>query len=133
MIVTGVEGQWSIKDMLMHILVWEKRMVQWVHTALRGEVPEMLPPGLTWDDLDVMNQQTYDEYRETPLAQALSEFRQSFAEAVEVVESIPEDDLLDPDRFPWRQGKPLWQIVAANTFWHYKEHDQTIRAWIKNG
>jgi hypothetical protein len=36
-------------------------MVQWVGETLRGEVPETPAPGMTWDDLDRLNEQTYLE------------------------------------------------------------------------
>ena len=45
-----------------------------VGETLRGDVPEMLSPGMTWDDLDQMNEQTYLENRDKPLAEVLSEF-----------------------------------------------------------
>jgi hypothetical protein len=37
---------------------------------------------------------------------------------------------MDPDRFPTRKGSPLWYMVAANTWWHYEEHDEDIKKWL---
>jgi hypothetical protein len=25
----------------------------------------------------------------------------------------------------------MWHMVAANTWWHYKEHGEAIRGWLK--
>ena len=127
----GVVGEWSVKDILAHIAVWEGRMVGWLEQILRGEVPEALAPGQTWDNLDQLNEQTYLENRDRPLEEVLAEFEASFRRAWDGVEAVPEDALLDPDRYPWREGEPVWHIVAANTFWHYPEHGASIRAWLQ--
>ncbi|MFX0145519.1 MAG: ClbS/DfsB family four-helix bundle protein [Candidatus Hodarchaeota archaeon] len=130
MTTPGLESGWSVKDVLAHIQVWETRMIQWLEDSQRGEVPQMLPPGLTWDDLDQMNEETYLQNRDRPLSEILAEFHQSFPKALDTVKSISEEDLLDPDRYEWREGKPLWFIVAANTHWHYDEHDKVIKEWL---
>ncbi|MEJ2706925.1 MAG: ClbS/DfsB family four-helix bundle protein [Anaerolineales bacterium] len=123
---TRVECDWSVKDILAHISVWEQRMIRWLNEAQRGETPVMPAPGMTWDDLDELNAQTFRENRNRSLEDVLQEFNQSFQEALQTVQSIPEDDLIEPDRYEWRKGKPLWFIVGANTFWHYKEHAESI-------
>jgi hypothetical protein len=125
----GVTGTWSVKDLLAHITVWEQRMVGWVAESLRDRVPQQLPSGMTWDDLDQWNEQTYRESRDKPLDQVLTEFDRSYSQALEAVKAAPETELIDPDRFPWREGKPLWHMVAANTCWHYKEHREEIETW----
>ncbi len=129
MTTPSLESGWSVKDVLAHIQVWETRMVSWLEDVQRGEIPQMLPSGMTWDDLDQMNEAIYLEYRDKPLVEVLAEFRQSFPKALELVKSISEEDLINPDRFEWREGKPLWFIVAANTFWHYEEHEKAISEW----
>ena len=131
MLVTGVLDDWTVKDLLAHIAVWEQRMVSWVAQALRGEVPEMLPPGMTWDDLDEWNEETYQKHRLRALEEVLVEFRQSYPQALQAAQGIEEQDLIDADRYPWREGRPLWMMVAANTSWHYKEHEESIRNWLE--
>jgi hypothetical protein len=123
-----VEGPWSVKDILVHLIAWEQRMIYWLGQTLHGEIPER--PS-TEDELDRWNEQTYQENRERPLEDVLINFYRSYGEALSVVETTPEADLVDPARYPWREGVPLWQMVAANTWWHYQEHGESIRAWAK--
>lgn len=130
LIIPGAVWEWSVKDLLVHISVWERRMTHWLEVTLRDEVPEMLPPGLRWDDLDQWNEQTYLEHRDTALENVLLEFKASFDEALATVEATSEEDLIDPHRFAWREGKPLWEMVAANMNWHYEEHEQSISTWL---
>jgi hypothetical protein len=126
----GVEGRWSIKDLIAHLTVWEGRMVKWLKQALRGEVPEQLPSGLSWDDVDDWNQKSYLQHRDRHLDEILAESDRSYREAVRTVEMMPEEALIRPDYYVWRGGRPLWEIVAANTYWHYQEHRQAIRTWL---
>ncbi len=126
----GVESNWSVKDILAHIMAWEKRMVQWLEESLRGEVPERPAPGMSWDDLDRLNEQIYRENRDRALDEVLADFRQSHEESLRVVEAIAEEDLIEPERFEWREGDPIWHMVAGNTWWHYKEHRETISNWL---
>jgi hypothetical protein len=126
----GVEGGWSVKDLLAHLTVWETRMVEWIGQSLRGEVPERPAPGMTWDDLDRLNEETYLLYKDRSLSEALSDFHTTYRRAMEVVSSLQERDLLDPQRFAWRQGAPLWHMVAANTWEHYQEHHAAISHWL---
>ncbi len=131
MITPAVVGDWTVKDLLAHITVWEQRMVHWLEQTIRDEVPEMLPPGMTWDDLDQWNEETYQKHRHRALDEVLSDFELSYHKALSSVQEITEEDLVDPQRFPWREGRPLWIMVAANTSWHYKEHEETITAWLR--
>jgi hypothetical protein len=43
---------------------------------------------------------------------------------------MPEDDLMNPDRFAWSQGEPLWEAIAGDTYEHYHEHIAQIQAWL---
>ena len=131
MLIPGVIEDWTVKDVLAHITIWEQRMISWVAQTTRGEVPEMLPPGMTWDDLDEWNEQTYQKHRFRPLDEVRDDFQLSYAQALHTVHDVGEQELLDPDRFAWREGRPLWVMVAANTSWHYKEHDESIRNWLE--
>ena len=131
MLVPGVIEAWTVKDLLAHITVWERRMIRWLEQTVRDEVPEMLPPGMTWDDLDQWNEQTYQKHRHRDLDEVMTDFELSYPQALNVVQDISEEDLIDPNRYAWRDDRPLWEMVAANTSWHYKEHEETITTWLK--
>jgi len=129
MLIPLEENGWSVKDHVAHIVVWEKRMVEWLNDVERGDVPRQLPPGMTWDDLDRWNEQTFKENSERDLNEVLVDFDHFAKEVTQAVEAIPEDLLMRADSLEWRSGSPLWEMVAANTFWHYPEHRETINNW----
>ena len=126
----GPDG-WTVKDLLAHITIWEQRMVQWTRESLRGYTPERPAPEMTWDDLDRLNQINYEESRDRPLDSVLGEFNRSYLQVLQIVGELTQEDLFDPMRFVWRHSDPMWHMVAANTWWHYREHNDTIRSWIK--
>ena len=126
----GVQGAWSVKDIVAHVTAWEERMVRWLGQAVRGETPVMPAPGTSWEDLDRLNEQTYLASRDLPLAQVLDVFDRMRAEVIGSVEAVPEEDLLAPGRFEWMGGEALWHLVAANTYWHYPAHGSKIQEWL---
>jgi hypothetical protein len=120
-----------VKDILAHIVAWEVNMVCWVEAALAGEVPTDLPADD--DAVDAFNEEMYIGSKNRDLPGILKEFEASYKRALQTAESAPEDALFDPDRFEWREGRPLWMIVAANMVWHYREHEEQLMAHFGEG
>jgi hypothetical protein len=129
----SVENAWSVKDILAHITDWEKRMVQWIEESLQGKTPERPASGMAWNDLDELNEQIYLANKNRPLNEVLADFHDSYQQSLKVIEALAEEDLLDPNRFEWREGNPLWPMVAANTWEHYREHREAIGNWLERG
>ena len=130
MIQPGAEEKLSVKDLLAHITDWEQRMVQWIEESLQGQIPEQPAPGMTWDDLDRLNEQTYLANKDRPLAEIRSDFKASYQQALATVQALSQADLFDPHRFTWREGNALWHMVEVNTWVHYREHRESISRWL---
>jgi hypothetical protein len=131
MIEAGVSGGWSVKDILAHIVVHEQRMTCWLEKRLNGialQAPQ--PYGMLEDDLAEVNEQIYLENRDRPLAKVLSELDEAWLQALAVVREGSAEDL-NSVRLRLEGGEPLWEAVAANTFWHYEEHSRDIHAWLE--
>jgi hypothetical protein len=126
----NVQGAWSVKDIVAHVTDWEERMVCWLGQAARGETPVMPEPGMTWEDLDRLNEQIYLASRDRPVAQVLDEFDRLDTHVIASVQAVSEEDLLTPGRFDWMRGEALWHLVAANTYWHYPAHADKIQTWL---
>jgi len=125
-----LEGGRSIKDMLAHLTAWERRMLEWLDASYRGLTPERPAPGMTWNDLDRLNQLTFDENRDRRLEQVQQEAEAEHAKVLEAIGRMSDADLFEGDRFAWRQGDPMWHMVAANTWWHYREHREQVHALL---
>jgi hypothetical protein len=110
-----------------HIFAWERYMIAWLEGDARGELPELPGPDMAGADVDRFNARVYAEWRDEPYEAVLAEFAASFAPLMERVEAVPERELIDPQRFDWAGGKPLWHHVAATSYRHYAKHLDQIR------
>ncbi len=54
-----------------------------------------------------------------------------------LVEAIPEEELIDPERVEWyvkpRWGeqRALWECIADDSYRHYEQHIPGIRRWLE--
>ncbi len=129
MTTAGVNGDWSIKDVLAHMTAWHHRLLNILHAARRNEEPTISGPASD-EEVDRLNEQFYQEQKFRPLDEVLNDFRTFYPQIVEAVQAMNEEDLLDPLRFAWMGGVPLWQVVAGDTYEHYEEHLPSIQAWL---
>jgi hypothetical protein len=125
-----LEGGWSVKDVLAHIVDWEQRMIQWINESLDGEGPD-LPSDWSDEILNNLNREIFERNKDREYQDVLDEFQLSYQQSWKAVKRLTEDDLFDPERFAWREGKPMWYIVEANMSGHYKEHNEAIKNWSK--
>jgi hypothetical protein len=125
----GVVGDWSVKDVVAHLTAWERRPLEWLQAARRGDapVPAPWPQNLSEDET---NAWIYDSNRGRSLQEILDESRTVSRQIVELVLELPEKDLSDPQRYAWTQGISLIERMPGNTFDHYREHGEQVRAWL---
>ena len=124
----GLEGGWSVKDVMAHLAAWEQKMIAWAKQYIGGTEPNDRPQND--DDINAMNAQLHESNKGKSLEEVRTAFKESYPQAVALTESVPEDILMDSDRFPSRNGNPLWYMIAANTWWHYEEHNEDIQRWL---
>ncbi len=122
----------SVKDQLAHLAAWLTMAQGW----LDGSLPVRFAPGYeigAGDPIEVMdrlNAAILAKNKDKPLTTTLAELRTAHQAVVALVEALPEEDLNDPDCFAWWPGRPVWEVVAANTYEHYEEHTDDIRVWL---
>jgi hypothetical protein len=118
---------WSPKDALAHIAWWERRAHVVISAVLAGRAPEY---SLDESDVDNVNRQTFEANRLRALTEIRSEEAAAYQALVALAESLSDDDLTNPDKFAWTQGKPLSVLVEWNTFAHYDEHMPDLRKML---
>ena len=128
-VTEGVIPGWSIKDMLAHIASWHHRLLKWLDAAVHNQEPTISGPDNV-EEMDALNAQFYQQNKARPLDEVLADFRTSYKHIMEMIQAMPEDDLMNPDRFTWSQGEPLWEAIAGDTYEHYQEHIAQIQAWL---
>lgn len=120
MVWPGSMDNWSVKDIVAHLVDWEQRFIGWYEAGRRGEEVHTPAPGMTWRDLPRLNEQGYEHHRDRPLAQVLADFQASFRQVLALVESIPEEEMFAADRHAWTGRWRLVGYIAGNTCDHYR-------------
>jgi hypothetical protein len=127
----GVIPGWSLKDILAHIASWQHRLLKWLEAAVRNEEPAISGPNNV-KEMDALNAQFYQENKALPLDEVLTDFRTTHQHIMDIVQAMPEEDLLNPHRFAWSKGEPLWKSIAGDTYEHYQEHTAQIQEWLSS-
>ncbi len=132
LVVSGVCGNWSIKDILAHTVVWENRMQEWlVQIIEKGEIPGFLNAEQNNETLNALNEETYLAYKDTSLDEVMRLFQENHQHVLEFLNTLPNDLLFDAKTNRFGESHPMWHLVAANTFWHYAEHLAQIEEFTR--
>jgi len=125
----GVESDWSVKDVIAHLLFWEKRCLFYLKAARDGYVKE----DDVWraDTVDALNARNYADQKNRPSLDVIDEERAVSQTLVRLIEATPPADLLEPDRFEWANGESLYDQIAGETYEHIRDHLEALRAWRK--
>jgi hypothetical protein len=134
----GVNGEWSMKDVVAHLTGWNRRLVAHMQAAQRGESEPPPPwPGHLQTE-DEINAWIYESNRDRPLDEALDESRQSFRQILAMVERLPEDVRIEQVHEPGRVFHLVWvneeRFLPGEFFDHFHDdHEPDIRAWLAQG
>jgi uncharacterized protein (TIGR03083 family) len=124
MTAPALPGGWSVKDALAHLSVWHRRALDVIQPVQPPRVPEIPPSGIEEDQVETFNARFYSEHKDEPLAEVLAGFRDSYHQLLAGVQRLTEADLTQP----LLGNTQTWHIIAGNTYDHYPEHLETIRA-----
>lgn len=120
MTTPGVNGEWSIKDMVAHIVWWEQHLLRRLRSG-RDDVYEGVTDATEGRRrTDEVNARVLAENQSRPLADALADFRASYDETLAYLEAMTEDDLAKPE---------IAEPVGFDTYEHYPEHTHMLSDW----
>jgi hypothetical protein len=126
--VPGVEGSWSVKQIIAHLTWYEGVVVTGAQQIMRTGT--FARTGLQTMSMDERNAVLAEQSSTRPLAEVLAESEQVFAQLVAVIAACPDEILNDPRRLGLPDDVVPWMLVASNSYEHYQEHAAAIRAWL---
>jgi hypothetical protein len=118
----NLPGGWSVKDLIAHIGFWEQHTALRFSALLRGVEPP--DEALSQDEL---NARVYAQNQHKPLAEVRLQEHAAYAQLLLLVENALDDELFDPRRFVWTEGKPFAEWIENNTYGHYEEHQADFK------
>jgi len=126
MLEPGAAGAWSIKDIIAHIMWGEREMIGVCKQhALVGSDLWNLPE-------DERNAVIVAEQRDRPLDEVLHEEEQVYAQLLEAIQALSDEDFNDSHHFRYMPEEwTPWQIIAGCSFRHYRDHMPSILAWLQ--
>ena len=132
----GVNGQWSMKDLVAHHTGWNRRLLASFQAAQWGE-PEPPPPWPAhFQDEDEINAWIYETHRGLSVRQVLDETHQVFQNLFAAVNKLPENVQIDTVN---KGGHDYYlvclgdqRVEAGEFFDHYHDqHERDVQAWLE--
>ncbi len=132
----GVNGDWSMKDMVAHLVGTQPRLIARLQAAQRGEAepPPPWPAHLETDD--EINAWLYAANHGRSVRQVLDESRKLVQQLLAVVEGLPEDVQIETIRASsGREYYHVWvngrRFPVGEFFDHFHDdHEPDVRAWL---
>jgi uncharacterized protein (TIGR03083 family) len=114
----GVTEEWSVKDVLAHLTIWEEEALKYLPLIIEGGRP---PRYVTYGGIDAFNAQTIEKKRSLPLSEILRQLDATHRQLIDYLKSVPEEQFTTETRFRHR--------LRLDTYSHYPLHARMIRDW----
>ncbi len=128
-------GDWSVKDIMAHLMTWQKRSIARLDAARLNHQPEF--PG--WpeeldpeseEDLNQVNAWIYETNRDRPWGSVYRDWQEGYLRFIEAGEAIPEKDMLEEGKYTWLEGYPLSIVLLSSYGHHHDEHYGPLVSWL---
>ena len=110
----GVRGEWSIRDIIVHLTTRETLLLIEIATEGQTETPD--PDALTRREVDVK--------AGAPVREIMAEFEETHRVLKEALGKAPKSSFV--------YGTPMRLRIDEATVLHYQEHNVHIRSWLRN-
>lgn len=129
MIEGGVMGDWSIADILAHLIAWESELITCLKDLDQGKKPSRMLAAIA--DVDGYNARRFAENKGRNLDRIFDDLHGARIQLEEWISHFSDSDLNDRKKYKWNDDIPLWQIIEANSFGHEEEHLPEIVAFAQ--
>lgn len=147
MLLPGVGGtEWTVKDIIAHIGAYERWMA--VRMGVDIEPLPPFPPEVNDYDTNSRNAWFYQHFRDTPLDELQDSAQEAYDGLVEGIRQLDDEQMNTLVVFGTRDGRdvfvpaepdhtypypltPLWKWIAEQSYEHYQQHYDDMKAWIE--
>lgn len=136
----ALNGSWTYKELLAHILGWRRLTLARFEAAAAasGKPPGIWPDGMsdaTEAGTDEINAWFQEQSHDQSLDQVTGGITANLDALREVVQQMPDDDLLTPGKFVWLdegfETLPLGPALIGYSITHvHQEHAPALQAWL---
>lgn len=131
-IKSGVNGEWSVKDVLAHLSVWHEMMESWYIEGMAGKKPEMPAPGFTWKTTPQLNEKIFQDHKNESYDRVEKNLNDSHKKMMKIIESHSDEELFTKKKYPWTGSTSLGSYLVSATSSHYQWAIDLIGKWLKS-
>ncbi len=121
---------WGAVPLVAHNTEFKAQQAERLSCLMTGRVPR------AFGEIDHRSAEVYAGYSAQPGPAVLASSRRVTSSLIDGVWAVAEEDLTDPSRHTWLNGRMLWLQLVVRGFWHpmghlgdyYLSHDQGSRA-----
>jgi hypothetical protein len=128
LLTPGTINNWSVKDLLVHLTLWEAHLVTLLFQVRRGQKPNTIHFSNQSDD--EINARWQVENQDRDLELVLDDFYGVRPQTIRRVREFSERDLFAVDRYPWAKGHALWEWIAGSSYEHEQEHLPDLQHYV---
>jgi hypothetical protein len=114
----GVTDDWSVKDILAHVTIWELEALTHLPTVMAGRRP---PRYAATGGIDAFNAREVAAKAALPLAEVLRQREETHHRLLAYLDTVPEEQIRTETRFRHRLRLDTWS--------HYPIHARAIAEW----
>jgi hypothetical protein len=115
----GVQGRWSVRDILAHVTTWEEEALTHLPLILEGGRPPRY--STTYGGIDAFNARMTERKRHLSLSDVRRQLDEVHGRLVDYVRRAPEELFARETRFRRR--------LRLDAYGHYPKHAKAIRLW----
>jgi hypothetical protein len=125
----GVNGDWSMKDVVAHLTGWNRWLVARLQAAGRHEAEPPPPWPADVQTEDEINAWIYESNRGRSVREVLDETRQVHQQLLAVIDSLPDEVRIEPEwHLVWLDDQ---RFPVGEFFDHFRDdHEPDVRAWL---
>ena len=116
----GVMDNWTLADILAHLTAWESELVTALQRIKQGKNPARIMAALA--DVNGYNELRFEENKNRDLGRILDDLQALRLHLEEWLDEFTDQDLNEPNQYPWSKGHRLWRLVEGNSFGHELQH-----------
>lgn len=113
----GAVDHWSAKEVVGHLTEWVRRLVSDLQLSAQSpHAPHEVPS--SYDSIDETNAEIFQQYAALTWEEVLARMERAFADLLAFAQVATPEELDDPRRIPWREGRPLWRMLVGTAVEH---------------
>jgi hypothetical protein len=119
LLIPGVTGNWSVRDIIAHVTWWEEEALKHLPTIKQGGSSPRY--SVTYGGIDAFNALMTEQRRHLTLDEVMRQHHEVHERLMQYVQEAPEELYLRETRFRRRLRLDTWS--------HYPIHAAAIRKW----